>query len=103
MSEPYLYFVHRFNRSLQVTMRVQDQPPLPGAMLDIAFEWTGKMKRKFLPEYRRWVLVTNQLLADRWGQSILYCLGTHHDKTELWQFTPGQAPRLIEKLNVGIP
>jgi hypothetical protein len=72
-------------------------------MLNLAFEWVGRPKPKHVNEYRQWILTISQGLADRWGISILYCLGTAVNQTEVWHFEPGQAPKLAEKLNVGIP
>jgi len=70
--------------------------------LNLDFEWNGRLKRKHVSAYRQWLLVVNQTLSDHWQKSIFYALGTHHNRTELWRFTPGQTPRLVQKLNIGI-
>src|ERR1700724_2094274 len=98
-----LTFAHRFSPTVQCCVRVSDQPPGPGAPLNLTFHWSGQPKRKHLATYRQWILSTVQILSDRWGATILYGLGTAADATELWSFEPGSAPRLLEKLSVGIP
>lgn len=103
MTDDYLTFVHRFSRTVAVTLRVKDEPPTPGQMFALPCEWSGRPKPKHIAAYRQWILVTNQLLAERWGKSILYALGTAPNRTEFWSFQPGQTPKLTKKLNVGIP
>lgn len=103
MSAGTLTFIHRFSRSVQCEIRIKDEPPLPNAMFVLPCQWTGRPERKHLTVYRQWVLATNQLLANRWQTSILYALGTARDKTELWGFKPGQPPKLLQTLSVGIP
>jgi hypothetical protein len=104
MSDGYLYFVHRFTPKLQCTVRVRDERPADSEMyLNMTFEWAGRPKPKHVSEYRRWILGVVQILADRWRTSILYALGTRRNQTELWRVAAGEPPRLLEKLNVGIP
>jgi hypothetical protein len=69
----------------------------------MSIEWTGRCKRKHLPEYRQWILSAHQQLCEKWQQKFLYALGTHHNRTELWQFEPGKPPTLAKTLNAGIP
>jgi hypothetical protein len=102
MSET-LTFVHRFSRTLVATMSVSDCPPQPPEMAQINVEWDGKFKKKFLGEYRRWSLFVHQELANRWNARLLYALGTKVNETELWEFTPGQAPKLGKVIPFGIP
>jgi hypothetical protein len=97
-----LTFVHRFSRTVQCEMKVRDEPPGPRKMLSCEHQWTGRPKRKHLPHYRRWALCTTQFLADRWNQRVPYALGTAPNRTELWAFEPGAAPKLLEKINCGI-
>jgi hypothetical protein len=85
------------------TVRVPDHAPEQRSLFDLSFEWEGQLKRKHVPAYRQWILSTNQILAERWQTTILYALGTDRNLTELWCFEPGTAPKLLEKLNVGIP
>src|SRR6266446_3789669 len=102
MSEPYLYFVHKFNSKLQCTVRVRDERPSDSELcLDVTFQWHGQPRPKHVNEYRQWILGVVQSLADRWETSILYALGTKHNQTELWRVAAGEAPRLLEKLKVG--
>ena len=61
-----LTFVHRFSRTASCEMRVVNSAPRPGHLMQDSCEWTGRPKPKHLAEYRRWVLLTAQLLADRW-------------------------------------
>jgi hypothetical protein len=98
-----LTFAHKFSPTVQCSVRVSDQPPEPGAGLNLRFEWSGQPKREHLAPYRQFILSTVQILSDRWGATILYGLGTAADSTEVWVFEPGKAPRLLEKLPVGIP
>src|SRR6202035_1303432 len=93
-------FVHKFSPTVQCSVRVSDQPPEPGAPLNLTFHWSGQPKRKHLAPYRQWILSTVQILSDRWGAEILSGLGVAADETELWSFEPGKAPRLLEKLSV---
>jgi hypothetical protein len=99
----YLTFIHKFGRNIQCKVRVPDRPPEAGAHCILPFEWTGRLKRKHIPTYRQWVLSMTQTLSDHWGITMLYALGTHHNRTEVWSFQPGSAPKLVERLNVGIP
>jgi hypothetical protein len=104
VSEPRrLKFVHRFSRSLVCEMTVEDKPPGAGTSLSLNHEWTGRPKRKHAAAYRQWTLTAIQLLADRWQCRILYALGIAPNRTELWAFEPGAAPKLLRKLNCGIP
>jgi hypothetical protein len=50
-------------------MSVPDCCPESGQITHITCEWEGQLKRKHLPEYRQWILLTNQLLADRLGKA----------------------------------
>ena len=98
-----LRFIHRFSRTLQCELHIAAQPPRPGQMLSLACLWTGKPKKKHIPADRQWVLVTNQHLTDHWGIRISYGLGVSPNQTEFWSFEPGGSPKLLKKLNVGIP
>lgn len=103
MGEPtFRIFIHRFSPSVQGEIRVPDQPPPKGQTVQLEHYWTGRPKRKHIPAYRQWVLFVTQSLADRWDYSILYGLGVAENLTELWRFEPGQAPKLIEKLPLGL-
>lgn len=97
-----LTFVHKFSSSVQCVVRAPDESPKPGTCLNLDFEWTGRLKRKHISDYRRWMLTVNQTLSDNWAMRFLYALGTHHNRTEVWHFEPGQTPRLVQKLNIGI-
>lgn len=98
-----LRFIHRFSRSVSCEITLPDTPPLSGAFVMLPCGWIGKPKRRHLPIYRRWILFVSQSLADRWGQKLLYALGVSANQTELWEFEPGLAPRLVEKISVGVP
>jgi hypothetical protein len=100
MSEE-LIFLHKFGAGVQATMRMKDEPPGDGVHLP-TIEWTGRPKKKHLTDYRRWVLTVQQILANRWQQRIGYMLQTGPSETELWQFEPGAAPKLVERLKLGI-
>jgi hypothetical protein len=102
MSDGYLRFVHRFSRSVQCELCVPDHAPPPGSRNVMSVEWTGRVRRKHIDEYRQWVLSTNQVLSDRWGITMLYALGVACNLTELWRFTPGSSPRLVEKIRAGL-
>ena len=69
-----LRFVHRFSPTLSCEIQIPVNPPGPGEMFSPVCLWSGRSP-KHVPAYRQWVLVTNQTLADRWGQRILYGLG----------------------------
>jgi len=99
----FLHFIHRFGPKLHCIIRIRDQPPADGDCLDLSFEWIGRPKPKHINEYRQWILGVIQILADRWGASVLYCLGTKRNQTELWRIAAGEAPRLLETLKLGIP
>ena len=70
-----LTFSHRFNRGVTCTIRVTVAPPPKGSSHILGFEWTGKPTAELMPEYRKWILRTNQILADRWQYRILYAFG----------------------------
>jgi hypothetical protein len=97
-----LTFIHRFSRTLECQMRVVDCPPERECTLQCTYEWTGRPKPKHFGEYRRWVLSTTAILARRWKQRILYCLGVSSSCAELWSFEPRQSPKLVAKLPLGI-
>lgn len=84
-------------------MRVMANPPPPGSGHVLAIEWDGQPKPKHVAEYRQWILSTHQMLCDRWQVSILYCLGVAPNRTELWEFKPGNPPKLAETINAEIP
>lgn len=98
-----LTFIHRFSSTLQCQMRVVDCPPERECTLRYTYEWTGRPKPKHFAEYRRWVLKTTQLLADRWNVCVLYGLGVSPTCTEFWAFEPWGTPKLIQKVPLGIP
>lgn len=98
-----LTFAHQFSTTVLCTVVVADRPPKPGAGLNLNFHWSGRPEPKHLAAYRQWILSTVQILADKWDAPILYALGVAADSTELWSFQPGKAPRLLQKLNAGIP
>lgn len=98
-----LRFIHHFSRELSCELQVPAQPPGPGQPLTIQSQWTGRPKPKHLKTYRRWVLLTNQTLADQWGRRLLYALGIAPNRTEFWAFEPGHAPKLLGTSPVGIP
>jgi hypothetical protein len=97
-----LTFVHIFSRELRCTLSVANQAPEAG-MLRLRMEWTGRPKKKNVPEYRQWILGVNQSLVERWGRTLLYALGVAPDRTEFWTFEPGKAPKLARVVNAGIP
>jgi hypothetical protein len=96
-------FTHVFSRRVRCTLTTTDEAPPQGGSHVVNCEWTGQFKPKHIPAYRQWILCTNQILADRWQIKMLYALGTHHNRTELWCFEPGGVPKLLERLNVGLP
>jgi hypothetical protein len=99
-----LTFIHRFSRTLSCEMRVPSAPPRAGQPFNPICIWTGgRPKKKHIPEYRQWVLLTNQSLADQWGIRIGYGLGVTAHETEFWCFEPGGPPKLLKKINAGIP
>ena len=98
-----LKFVHIFSRSVRCTLSAYAEPPSSGTVRTVSCEWVGRPKPKHTAEYRRWALSVHQTLADRWGKKTLYALGVSPRETELWEFTPGEAPVLIAKIAAGIP
>jgi hypothetical protein len=76
-------------------MVVRDEPPARGQSHIQSIEWVGQPKPKHVAEYRQWILHTTSILAERWGLSILYGLGVSPNCTEVWQFKPGKAPKLV--------
>jgi hypothetical protein len=98
-----LKFIHRFSRTVWCTPRIRDDPPAPGKTVVWDFEWTGRQQRRHLAEYRRWVFITAQLLADRWNTHVLYGLGVSPICMEFWGFEPKGTPKLIQKVALGIP
>jgi hypothetical protein len=98
-----LSFTHVFSRELRCTLTASASPPPPGLLRQVSCEWVGQPKPKHFGQYRRWILTVYRTLADRWNQEILYGLGISPRETELWEFAPGQAPKLIAKIPFGIP
>jgi hypothetical protein len=101
MPDDYLTFSHKFSRGLQCTLKVRDEPPA-GFQPNVEIKWIGRPNTSDLPSYRKWILATFQLLADRWQQKILYCLGASPTRTELWTFEPNKRPKLMRKLPFGL-
>jgi hypothetical protein len=97
-----LTFVHRFSRTLQCTLKISNRFPEDG-ILRLEFEWFGRPHKRNLAEYRQWILGVAQSLVNRWGRTMLYALGVAPDRTELWAFEPGKAPKLARVINAGIP
>jgi hypothetical protein len=97
-----LLFVHRFSRKLQCEIRVKDQAPIGGENLSLKYEWTGRPSPRDVNEYRQWVLSVAQSLCDRWNTTMLYCLGSSKNCTELWCFEPGKPPKLMDKIPAGL-
>jgi hypothetical protein len=95
-------FVHRFSHSVSWEMIVSDEPPSKGESHIQELKWTSRPKPKHIAQYRQWGQST-AILAQRWKQQILYGLGVSSTSTELWAFEPGQPPKLVEKLQLGIP
>ena len=91
-------FTHRFSRSLSCTMTIVDQPPAAGARHIQSIEWTGRPKHKHLREYVRWRHVVNAHLAELWKLRIMEAIGTGPRTWECWGYTPGEAPKLLEKV-----
>lgn len=101
--EQVLTFVHVFSRSLRCVARTKANPPASGEQIHFDLEWSAQPKPKHVATYRRWMLTVLQRLSERWQLRILYALGVAHNRTELWGFDPNQPPKLLERLNVGIP
>jgi hypothetical protein len=97
-----LTFVRRFSRTVSCEIRVVGSAPKPGHLMQCSCEWTGRPKPKHIAQYRQWGLSTTAILAQRWKQRILYGLGVSSTCTELWAFEPGQPPKLVKKLQLGI-
>jgi hypothetical protein len=97
-----LQFVHIFNRKLRCKLIYPAQPPSDGK-LRFSPQWIGEPKKKHFGEYRRWVLTVNQQLVNQWNAGpMLYALGIALNKTELWEFRPGAAPKLQRIVPIGI-
>jgi hypothetical protein len=101
-SDGSLRFRHFFSRSVSCEMTAPDHPPEPGSLNVVSIVWTGRPKPKHIPAYRAWCLSTQQTLADRWGLTMAYALGVAPDRTELWSFTPGGTPKLVDVLKGGL-
>jgi hypothetical protein len=91
-STKVLTFLHRFSRTVSCKMRVIDFTPRPGHLMQCNCEWTGRPKPKHIAQYRQWVVSTAAILAQRWKQRILYCLGVSSTCTEIWAFEQGSLP-----------
>jgi hypothetical protein len=102
MSAETFRFVHVFSRNLRCALTVSSEPPDQGTVRQQSCEWEGRLKPRHIPEYRQWILEVYRTLADRWGQKVLYAFGISRSETELWEFEPGQAPKLIQKIPSGI-
>jgi hypothetical protein len=87
-----LTFVRRFSRTVSCKMRVVDSAPRLGHLMRCNCEWTGRPKPKHIAQYRLWVVSTTAILAQRWKQRILYCLGVSSTCTKVWAFEQGSLP-----------
>jgi hypothetical protein len=85
-------FVHVFSRKIRCTITAPDEAPPRGTVNQLDYEWTEPLKKKHTGEYIRWVIEVNRICADRWKQSILYCIQTTPATVEVWAFEPGEAP-----------
>jgi hypothetical protein len=98
-----LRFIHRFSRTLSCEFQIPAAPPAPGQLLSPTCCWSGRPKPKHIPAYRQCALLVHQSVADQWQQRILYALGIAPDRTEIWPFEPGEPPKLLGKIKVGVP
>jgi len=94
MSTDNLTFVHGFSRRVEVTITVKDEPPNSGQISDLRFAWMGRPKQSLISEYRQFMLGAVHTLADKWGRSILYAIGTNHDRRDFWKV-------LVTTTNIG--
>jgi hypothetical protein len=94
-------FVHHFARRIICEVTVNDDPPAKGKTHTLNFEWSRfpKMTRTVAREYVTWICSINQILADKWDMKLMHCVEVGLDVWELWAFTPGEAPRLLETLS----
>jgi hypothetical protein len=64
-----------------------------------AVEWTGRPKSKHLREYVRFCHVVYSHLADHWQLRLLNVVQTRPTLWEIWEYRPGQAPKLTGDFN----
>lgn len=97
----YVYYVHRFDEKTVCTARFPVKAPSREEKV-VDFKWNGHMEPEHVNQYRHWILTSLQEVIDRWQTTLLYCLGTDSDWTELWHFQPGRSPRLVKRDKFGI-
>jgi hypothetical protein len=102
MSSDYLTFVRRFNFGLVCTVGCPNKPPESPELFGFTYHWTRRPKRRRVNEYRQFMLCTAQTLTDKWGRSILYAIGTNHDRTEFWRVSPSVLAELVATTNIGL-
>jgi hypothetical protein len=97
-----LTFIHRFSDILSCRIDVPDEPPKMDSLDQVHINWEGGTPElEDVDELRAWVLLTQQYLTDRWNRHSAYGFGAGPDKTEIWGFSPGEPPELMEILNQG--
>jgi hypothetical protein len=59
------------------------------------FIWEGRPSSRIAAEYREWLKIVVQELANRWNSRIAWAFGISPGETELWGFAPGTEPELL--------
>jgi len=78
-------------------MTVADQPPTNDVQHIQNIEWTGRPKRKHIPEYVRWRHVVNAHLAKLWNFRIMEAIQTGPQTWEYWAYAPGETPKRLNE------
>ncbi len=88
-------FFCKFSKTISVHLEVSDTPPPTGQMPDWKFQYKGSVTGKHFSNYKKWLHGVNQQIAETWNSSFMYVLPDKKGRAELWGYTPGRQPSLI--------
>jgi hypothetical protein len=79
-----------------------EKRPEKGANVIRKIIWTGTFKRKFVGEYRRWMIEqVDRVLCEEWQTTLHHCFRVGQSQWENWLFEPGVPPMLASYSTMG--
>jgi hypothetical protein len=89
-------FIHRFSPSVLCELETTEEMPAKGESHVLNVIWSGRPKRKHVPEYIRWMHLVNQRCAEMWSAKIMHCFQLTPHTWKFWTYEPGKAPQCID-------
>jgi hypothetical protein len=92
-----------FGKGITCEVQITDTQPEKGKSHILKIEWTGNPSRKTLRKVERayigWMNSVNKQLADEWKISMMYVFQTFAGPIEIWGYSPGEPPKLVERVS----